>query len=220
MPKPGAIPLDSVLDSIVLKDVVLPDFGILTLPNLAEKEAKDIFAEQRRKRWKGVDTVEARCDFSSSTAKLTHRGAWFISIWKKSLYGRTLSEIKADKEMIAFFADNIARQIAATLGNFLSPTDFALVSAPKRRHKVNNFAAAMAQLCADRLGLPFFDDCAIARSRHRVKAVFDPGNIPPHRNIIVVDDIVTTGSTIEAMHSMLSGLKKNTVFFAGINNKL
>ena len=38
--------------------------------------------------------------------------------------------------------------------------------------------------------------------------------------IIVVDDFVTTGSTLLSMRNLLTSLGKNVVFFAGVNNKL
>ena len=73
---------------------------------------------------------------------------------------------------------------------------------------------------AEMLGLPFFEDCAFAPSKHRVGTVFTANNIPQQRNIIVFDDFVTTGQTLVSMQNLLISLGKNCTFFAGINNKL
>ena len=103
---------------------------------------------------------------------------------------------------------------------FLSPEDYAVVTMPKRRHKVRNFATLIFISIAEQLGLPFFEDCAFAPSKHRVGTVFTANNIPPLRNIIVFDDFVTTGQTLVSMQNLLVSLGKNCVFFTGINNKL
>ena len=102
----------------------------------------------------------------------------------------------------------------------LSPEDYAVVTMPKRRHKVRNFATLIFISIAEQLGLPFFEDCAFAPSKHRVGTVFTANNIPPLRNIIVFDDFVTTGQTLVSMQNLLVSLGKNCVFFTGINNKL
>ena len=56
-------------------------------------------------------------------------------------------------------------------------------------------------------------------SKHRVGTVFTANNIPPHRNVIVFDDFVTTGQTLVSMQNLLVSLGKNCTFFVGINNK-
>ncbi|MCI6079385.1 MAG: phosphoribosyltransferase [Bacteroidales bacterium] len=100
------------------------------------------------------------------------------------------------------------------------PKEPSLWFAPKRRHKERNFATLIAMRIAEMLGLPFFEDCAFAPSKHRVGTVFTANNIPPQRNIIVFDDFVTTGQTLVSMQNLLVSLGKNCSFFAGINNKL
>ena len=98
--------------------------------------------------------------------------------------------------------------------------DFAIVTTPKRRHKQRNFASLISADIAAALSLPFFEDCAFAPSKHRVGTVFTANNIPTQRNVIVFDDFVTTGQTLASMKALLRSLGKNTIFFAGINNKL
>ena len=165
--------------------------------------------------------AEARCDFAPNRMRITNRGGvFFITLRKKSVYGRTLTDIKGDDDMVGYFADNITPLIRSVLGSFLSPDDFAVVTTPKRRHKERNFATLIAMRIAEMLGLPFFEDCAFAPSKHRVGTVFTANNIPPQRNIIVFDDFVTTGQTLVSMQNLLVSLGKNCSFFAGINNKL
>ena len=79
---------------------------------------------------------------------------------------------------------------------------------------------SVANQIAAALQIPFYFDCAHCRNRQRVGAIFDPNNIPREDNVIVFDDFVTTGSTLQAMKNLLQEQGKNPVFFCGINNKL
>lgn len=117
-------------------------------------------------------------------------------------------------------ASSFFQRVVKNINPNLSPEDYAVVTMPKRRHKVRNFVTLIFISIAEQLGLPFFEDCAFAPSKHRVGTVFTANNIPPLRNIIVFDDFVTTGQTLVSMQNLLVSLGKNCVFFTGINNKL
>lgn len=179
---------------------------------------KDIFEEHGRKGWD--NTLEARCDFKQVIRMTRRSSLFFFSLWQKSIYGRTLTDIKSDDSMVDFFAVPLARLIAEVLGHNLSADDFALCTTPKRRHKERNFATLITMQIAAILGLPFYEDVAFAHNRQRVNAVFSLNVLPDQRNIIVVDDFVTTGQTLAGMKNLLEPLGKNLTFFAGINNKL
>ena len=181
-------------------DIEVPS---LTVPDLdahfvssADKSQKDLFAEKKHAAWKDVQVDEARCDFSPNRMRITNRGGVFV------------------------VAHNIAPLIRSVIGSFLSPEDYAIVTTPKRRHKERNFATMIAEKLGKHLGLPFYDDCALAPNRHRVGTVFTANNIPLQRNIIVFDDFVTTGQTLVSMQNLLISHEKNCIFIAGINNKL
>ena len=215
----GAIALDDVLNDIEVPSLDVPDLDASFVPSA---QSKDLFAEKKRAAWKDVQQAEARCDFAPNKVRISYRNPAFgiISLWKKSVYGRTLTDIKGDDAMVDYFADNIAPLIRSVIGSFLSPEDYAIVTTPKRRHKERNFATMIAEKIGKHLGLPFYDDCAFAPSKHRVGTVFTANNIPPQRNIIVFDDFVTTGQTLVSMQNILLKHHKNCVFFAGINNKI
>ncbi len=215
----GMLDLSDILTDIPAPVMQIPDFSP-DLPIIgAAGEKKDLFADSRRKKWHADSADEARCDFATKI-RLSHRGVYFISLWQKSLFGRTLSDIKSDDEMIPTFATQVARLIQKILGSHLSPDDYALVTTPRRRHRERNFATLVSIQIAGILGIPFYEDAATARTRQRVNDVFHPANIPPHRNIIVFDDIVSTGSTLAAMKNLLDAEGKNSIYFTGINNIL
>lgn len=199
------------------QDIQLADVSDLSL-DVPKREGKDIFSSHQRSSWD--KTVEARCDFQYRL-RLTRRASTnFISIWQKSVVGRTLTEIKADDDMVPFFVENLAPVIRECVGYHLHDGSWAIVTTPMRRHRERNFATLIAEGLASELAIPFYFDCAHCHSKQRVGAVFSPNNIPREPNVIVFDDFVTTGSTLLAMKNLLQEHGKNCVFFTGINNKL
>ncbi|MCQ2221576.1 MAG: phosphoribosyltransferase [Prevotella sp.] len=202
----------SITDNIALPS--MPDLSL----DVAVKEQRDIFALEQRKSWD--KSVEARCDFTYKL-RLTRRASTnFITIWQKSVFGKTLTEIKSDDDMIPFFVESLVPVIRECIGYHICDGSWAIVTTPMRRHKERNFATLVSEGLAKELGIPFYFDCAHCRSKQRVGAVFDPNNLPKEPNVIVFDDFVTTGSTLLAMKNLLQEHGKNPVFFAGINNKL
>ena len=206
-----------------LSELTFPEVGegslvvdVTTKQNKALQ--KDLFAVNKRKSWD--KTVEARCDFTYKLSLTRRSDVDFISIWKKSVYGRTLTDIKGDPDMVSFFAENITPVISETLGYHLSDGSWAVCTSPKRRHREKNFATLISERIAAALGIPFYEDVALCHSKQRVNAVFELNNLPKESNIIVFDDFVTTGMTLAGMKKLLSSLGKNGVYFSCINNKL
>ena len=215
----GAIALDEVLKDIEVPSLDVPDLDASFTPSCA----KDLFAEKSRAAWKDVQQAEARCDFAPNKVRISYRNPAFgiISLWKKSLYGRTLTDIKSDPDMVGKFAVGMNPLIRQILGNSLATGDWCIVPSPKRRHKERNFASLISARLATLLGVNFYEDLAECHSKHRVGAVFTLVKAPPtERNIIVFDDFVTTGATMLSMRDLLQPLGYNLIFFTGINNKL
>lgn len=226
----GAISLDEMLNDIEVPSVEAPDLDT----SFVSDKSKDLFAPKSRAAWKDVQQAEARCDFAPNKVRISYRNPAFgiISLWKKSVYGRTLTDIKSDPDMVEKFAEGMNTLIRQILGNSLADGDWAIVTSPKRRHKERNFASLISARLAELLGIPFYEDVAECHSKHRVGAVFTFGSSfaerlrsknqspIPERNIIVFDDFVTTSATMISMRELLNPLGKNLVFFTGINNKL
>lgn len=215
----GAISLDEMLNDIEVPSIEVPDLNA----SFVSDKSKDLFGDKQRKAWKEQQVDEARCDFAPNKVRISYRNPQFgiISLWKKSIYGRTLTDIKADPEMVDFFADNMAKLIQQILGHSLASGDWCIVTSPKRRHKTRNFASLISARLATLLGVNFYEDLAECHSKHRVGAVFTLSGEPPkERNIIVYDDFVTTGATMISMKNLLQPMGYNLVFFTNISNKL
>ena len=220
----GTLALDPSIDDL-LKDIDVPSLDVpdLDASFVPSAQSKDLFAEKKRAAWKDVQQAEARCDFAPNKVRISYRNPQFgiISLWKKSLYGRTLTDIKSDPDMIEKFAEGMNTLIRQILGHSLTSGDWCIVTSPKRRHKERNFASLISARLGSLLGIPFYEDVAECHSKHRVGAVFTFGKTPPtERNIIVFDDFVTSGATMISMKNLLEPLGYNLVFFTGINNKI
>ena len=207
----------------VLSDLTFPEVGdgslVVDIGNVQSKaQPKDLFAVKKRSSWD--KTNEARCDFTYKLSLTRRSDVNFISIWKKSVYGRTLTDIKNDPAMVKFFAESITPVISETLGYHLADGSWAVCTSPKRRHHEKNFATLISERIAVSLGIPFYEDVALCHSKQRVNAVFELNNLPQESNIIVFDDFVTTGQTLAGMKKLLSSLNKNAVFYSAINNKI
>ena len=97
---------------------------------------------------------------------------------------------------------------------------WCIITTPKRRHLVKNFATRISEKIATHLNIPFYEDVCSCRTKQRVNAIFDVNIVPDEQNIICFDDFVTTGQTLQAMARALEPFKKNLLFLCGINNKL
>ena len=213
-----SIDMKGILSELTFPKVDEGSLVVSTGDKQSRAQPKDLFAVNKRKSWD--KTVEARCDFTYKLSLTRRSDVDFISIWKKSIYGRTLTDIKNDPDMVKFFADSITPVISETLGYHLADGSWAVCTSPKRRHREKNFATLISVRIAASLGIPFYEDVALCHTKQRVNAVFELNNLPKESNIIVFDDFVTTGMTLAGMKNLLSSLKKNVVFYSCINNKL
>ncbi|MBD5421675.1 MAG: hypothetical protein HDR49_01400 [Bacteroides sp.] len=217
----AALDMGDIINDIEVPLLEIPDLDAPSISHYSKD--KDIFADKKRAAWKDAQQAEARCDFAPNKVRISYRHPTFgiISLWKKSLYGRTLTDIKSDPDMIEKFAVGMNTLIRQILGHSLASGDWCIVTSPKRRHKERNFASLISARLATLLGVNFYEDLAECHSKHRVGALFTLSGQPPkERNIIVFDDFVTTGSTMISMKNLLEPLGYNLVFFTGINNKI
>lgn len=209
----GAVDMGEIIRGITTPELETPSAAVLS----SSQSGKDLFAVKKRQQWAHDDG--ARCDFQSRPMLAYRTGLFFLAVWKRSVYGKTLSEIKADDAMIPKVAGATAALLADVLGNNLAAGGCAVITTPKRRHRQRNFASLVAAAIARQLAIPFYKDVALCRSKQRVNATFEMNVCPAEQNIIVFDDFVTTGQTMLAMKRLFQPTGKNLVFIAGINNK-
>ena len=169
---------------------------------------------EKRQGWNKGNTIEPCCDLEDYPS--IHKRVWgiFVSTFKRTKVGYPLSVIKCD-ENIGLFAMKAEIFIRGCL-RLVDTEGWCLLTTPRRRNKDNHFATNVCKTISKELGITFYEDVVIAKSRHRVGAEFELTRAIKERNIIIYDDILTTGSTI---HSMVRLLKdKNLFIIIGINN--
>lgn len=186
-----------------------------------QKGVQDLFADGGpRKAWHAEHADIARCDLSQEHVHMFPKvGVRVIAAWKRTVLGPTLVEIKANDDMVPVFANTLAPVIRSVLGEYLQQGHYAIVTTPRRRHKDRNFACMVAEALALRLGIRYYEDVAIARTKQRIGVDFELGYLPPEPNLIVFDDFVTTGSTLGAMNRLLAPMGKNLIYFVGVDNQ-
>lgn len=180
----------------------------------------DFDVEKKRLAWNHGKTRDPRCDFADHRDSIVRKDSVIILCrWRTSKKGMLLPQIKADLDIPAEIAPKLAEFIRKLFPR-IDNGDWAIITPPKRRHKTQNFASITASLIARDLGIPFYDDSCTCRTKQRINAVFFPNNIPPHSGLIIFDDIVTTGSTFQAMNRMLNDLpdRKTAIMISAINN--
>lgn len=211
-------PLSDILGDIGPLDI--PDIGLTGVPGLvSDGQHKDIL-DIRRHAFATKERDIPRCDFKPGKAVMRMKKPLFVHcMWRRSVLGRTLSEIKADKDMISFFADHITPFIADTVGHNLAAGGFVLVTPPPRRHLQGDFAHSVGRRIADALGIAFAPGTFRIKARNRINAVFDVADMPTQPNVILFDDILTTGSTMQACMRAFQPFNKNIIYFAGISNE-
>lgn len=185
----------------------------VNIPDFAKEEFKE---EQKRKGWKSEkDVKESVCDMEENIAYHSKQDFAFVSSFKKSEQGTPLSQIKSDFSNVGVFSKAAVNLISRIIG-LKHKEDWALITTPKRRHKETNFAESVCEEIAKEIGIVFYKDAITAKTRQRINPKFDLEKEIKENNIIVYDDIITTGSTLVGVSKLLTG--KNILYIVGINN--
>lgn len=170
--------------------------------------------EVKRAFWNKGNSLEPCCDLSDYPA--IHKRVWgmFVSSFRRTPCGYPMSRLKCD-ENVGLFAMKAELLIRGML-RIVDTCGWCIITTPRRRNRENHFATNVCRVISADIGVPFYEDAVIARSRHRVGAEFELTREIGERNVIIYDDILTTGSTA---HSMIRLLKDRNIFVViGVNN--
>lgn len=159
---------------------------------------------------------QARSTLKPKISIITKPNLFVICNFAKSKEsGELLTAIKENPTNAEVFADEFILTVQKVL-QMVSFDGWCLITAPKRRHVENNFAERICNIVSDKTGLKFYKDVFICRTKQRINPTFTMQKEIKEKNIILYDDIITTGSTLQAMRNLLP--QCNVVCFAGINN--
>ena len=173
-------------------------------------------ATEKRAAWhEGASYKIPRCDMQERIQYHQRSDMSLISAFHATEDGYELTQIKADFYNVGRFADSICKIVQKLLGPSNRST-YALVTPPKRRHKTKNFAEAIAMEVAKRENLHYYQDAVTTESSQRINPVFELHAEIAEPVVIVMDDIITTGSTIRATGKLFPD--KSVMYIIGIYN--
>lgn len=165
--------------------------------------------------------TEKYCDLKKKIKMVSCGKMYVASCYETGKRGITIAEIKENKNNVELFADNLCDFLICTYGeSFLKAKDWAIVTAPRRRHKEGfHFSTAICNSVAEKLNVPFYENCFTAKNRTRINPEFILEKKPKEHNIIIYDDIVSTGETLETMRNLLVAEGYICYLVVGIRNK-
>lgn len=172
---------------------------------------------RRRSSWK---TLEKKCGLVSKVMLRSKCGFMYTSFYNTGKNGKTLEEIKGDESNIRPFADSLCDYLVKVLGEKLSDGGWCICTTPRRRHTEGlHFATEISRAAAADLGIPFYEDAITSGSRRRIEPVFELAGEIGQPNVILYDDIITTGSTLLESRRLLTDAGHNVFAIAAIRNQ-
>ena len=156
------------------------------------------------KRRAGWSKTERYCDLKKKIRQHTDGDMAWLAMYEVGKRGIPLTEIKENPDNAALIAANLADVVFMTLGGNLAQNGWAMLTAPRRRHKEGfHFSTAICEEASRQLQIPFYPDAFCAKTRDRIEPKFELIVSPKERNIIFFDDISTTGRTMRACRDLL-----------------
>lgn len=186
-----------------------------SIESTASKNMKE--TAKKKAAWgKGKNYKEPVCDLQDRLFIHQRKEYMYISIFRTSDEGIPISEIKVE-DNVRLFALKAEEMVRGVVG-LKQTEDWCVITTPKRRHTTKNFATMVCEVLAKRLGVPFYEDAIVAKNRDRLKPHFELVEDIKENNVILYDDIITTGSTLLGCNALL--VNKNVLNIIGIaNNK-
>ncbi len=118
-----------------------------------------------------------------------------------------LESFKADLRNARTLADILTHLLKYFIPN---PANWTIITTPKRAHTERlkyHFASEVLKITSAETGITFLEDVIGAKDKNKIEPVFfQLKPIPEKTNLIIFDDILTTGKTI---YASLDVLKQN-----------
>ena len=142
-------------------------------------------------------------------------GLFYISLFARTKEGMTIEEIKASEEC----AETVAESATHVINSMLRPDEeWCIVTAPRRRHlEGHNFADAVSRKISEGVRIRYYEGAVQCINRNRIRPEFFLLREIKEQRIIIFDDILTTGSTLEALAALFED-RKQIFCIIGIKN--
>lgn len=174
-------------------------------------------AEEKGKAW---STRDARCDMKLNITARIKNGRWYTALYAVSKEGQTLEEIKNDKKREKQVAGDLVDYIRKAMGRNLAANGWAMITTGRRRHREGyHFATEICRKAAKQLGIPFYEEAISCGNANRLKPKLTIQRRPEEKNLILFDDIITTGTTVNRTAELLEGEGYTVITIIGIRNQ-
>ena len=165
-------------------------------------------------------TRGVRCDMKPCLAAREKNGHRYVSLFASSKEGMTLEEIKNSPKCEEQMAAALIRHLRESLGTNLAECGWAMMTTGRRRHREGyHFATAVSSVAAKELGIPFREDVIRCANADRLKPALTIEAEPEEKNLILFDDIITTGTTMSRTADLLMERGKTVLIVIGIRNQ-
>ncbi len=164
--------------------------------------------------------TEKYCDLKKKI-RLCPQGEMIVStLYAVGKRGIPITSIKENPDNVPLFADNLVDFLDHALGVAnISKGGWCILTTPRRRHKDGfHFSTEICKAVAKILHIPFYRDALSAKNRCRIEPEFFMDKNPAEPNVIVYDDIITTGETMRTVRRLLSDAGHVTFLVVGIKN--
>lgn len=163
-------------------------------------------------------TTPKFCDLKEKPGMFLKDGRRYYGIFRTGKEGKKLEEIKVP-ESVPYFTETALRFIFELLGVNLRTSGWCIATTPRRRHRTGfHFATEICYALAENLCLPFYEDIVICSNRGRLFPIMEQIKFPAEKNIILYDDILTTGTTMKTTREMLADAGYTVVSVVSIVN--
>lgn len=165
--------------------------------------------------------TEKYCDLKKKIQCFSMGDIIGTSFYKVGKRGIPINQIKEQPANAELFADNLCDYLNHLAdAQSLIHGDWCLCTTPRRRHKDGfHFSTAICESAAAQLNLPFYKDAFTAVNRSRINPEFHMLINPPQVNVILYDDIVSTGETLRATRKLLLDAGHVVLLIVGIKNQ-
>lgn len=156
------------------------------------------------------------CDLRPCTVLHQLGNLHYFSQFRRTKHGTPFSEIKHSADIAGLFAGTACNFIERLVNN---TEGWCIITTPRRRHADGfHFATSVCERVAANLGIPFYADAVQCINRNRLEPDFHLLRPIAQRQVIVYDDIITTGTTLTATAALFAD-RDFVLHLIGINNR-
>lgn len=170
--------------------------------------------------WDKVGSVRVRhirrCDMHLRPSLHQRDGMYYITLYRRTREGPTFLEIKDSQEQAARMAGDLTEFLSSFIGDL---EGWAITTTPARRHYGGfHFATEVCRKVAEAEKIPFYEGALQCTNKDRMAPDFHLLRPIAEERVILFDDIITTGKTLEATYSLIKEGRRQVLCLIGIYN--